>query len=676
MSRTARLFAAILLLAMASSLACRQTIIAKGSRPSAAPAEDGRIPVAAFFRRPQLSHVRLSPDGQHIAAIASRDGLERLIVRPTYGSEVRTLTKLERTSRRVSWRIRKLGWASNSHLIVSVEMPSQTAVGVRARQSRLMVVPLDGSKIRYLGKKWPYQEYSGSQDNVVSWLWNDPDRILLSIWMPGQNQRGFGARTVNIHSGSLGTVARARYGMMGWAADHKDQVRVGWGQPKHGTDYFWYARVGPEDSFEKIIRYNPHEEEGFSFAGFSEEPHNIYVYSHSETGRDAIYSYDLEKRKVGALIFAHPEVDVTGTIHSSLDDRLLAIRYVTDRPRLHFVDAREAAIRRGIDKALPNRTNSIVSTDAKEHLSIIRSSGDTHPPKYYFFDREKKSLEYLFAAYPELDDVNLAPMRAIEYSARDGLTIPGYLTLPVEGEPPYPTVVYPHGGPWARDVWGWDAPVQFLASRGFAVLQPNFRGSDGYGDEFFELGRGNWGLQMQDDITDGTHWLIDQGIADPTRIGIYGASYGGFAALHGLMKEPELFKAGASFAGVTDILTLLSDDSRYWGLVEDMEQLVGDRWGDRKWLAAISPARNAERIHAPVLIAHGTEDWRVHVKQANAMANALEALDRPVETYLYQGEVHGFLDERNEIDFYTKLGAFFERYLMGPPAVATSGAAN
>ncbi len=254
--------------------------------------------------------------------------------------------------------------------------------------------------------------------------------------------------------------------------------------------------------------------------------------------------------------------------------------------------------------------------------------------------------------------------------------IPGYLTLPTEGEPPYPTVVYPHGGPWARDVWGWDPAVQFLASRGFAVLQPNFRGSDGYGDEFFELGRGNWGLQMQDDITDGAHWLIDQGIADPTRIGIYGASYGGFAALHALMKEPELFKAGASFAGVTDILTLLSDDSRYWGLVEDMEQLVGDRWGDHGRLAEISPARNAERIRAPVLIAHGTEDWRVHVKQAHAMANALEALDRPVETYLYQGEVHGFLDERNEIDFYTRLGAFFERYLMGPPEVAAGGAAN
>jgi len=272
MSRAARLFAAILLLATASSLACRQTIIAEGSRPSAAPTEDGRIPAAAFFRRPLLSHVTLSPDGQHIAAIASKDGLERLIVRPTYGSDVRTLTKLERTSRRVSWRIRKLGWASNSHLIVSVEMPSEAAVGVRARQSRLMVVALDGSKIRYLGRNWPHQEYSGMQDDIVSWLWDDPDRILLSIWIPGQTQRGIGARTVNIRSGSLRTVVRARYGTMGWATDHEDQVRVGWGQPDSGTDYFWYARITPEDSFKEIIRYNPHEEEGFSFADFSEEP--------------------------------------------------------------------------------------------------------------------------------------------------------------------------------------------------------------------------------------------------------------------------------------------------------------------------------------------------------------------------------------------------------------------
>ena len=206
-------------------------------------------------------------------------------------------------------------------------------------------------------------------------------------------------------------------------------------------------------------------------------------------------------------------------------------------------------------------------------------------------------------------------------------------------------------------------------------MQPNFRGSDGYGQQFEDLGTGRWGLEMQDDITDGAAWLVDEGIADPQRLGIFGVSYGGFAALHALVKEPDLFRAGASYAGVTDILTLLGDDKRYWGLLDDMQRLVGHRWSDRERLRAISPAQNADKIRVPVLIGHGTEDWRVHVKQAEAMIEALQDADVPVEAYLYDGEVHGFLDERNRIDFYTRLADFFERNLAisQPTAAVPAG---
>jgi dipeptidyl aminopeptidase/acylaminoacyl peptidase len=374
------------------------------------------------------------------------------------------------------------------------------------------------------------------------------------------------------------------------------------------------------------------------------------------------------------MLFGHPEVDVAGLRTSKRDGRLLAIGYVTDRPRLHFFDAAEQSLQAGIDRALPGRTNRFVSSDRDERYSILHSSGDTSPPRYFLFDHEQKRLDFLFSAYPELDGVELAPMQPIQYEARDGLVIPGYLTLPVgAGEAPFPLIVHPHGGPWARDVWGWDPVVQFLASRGFAVLQPNFRGSNGYGTEFEERGYGNWGLEMQDDVTDGARWLIEQAIADPDRIGIYGASYGGFTALRALQKEPDLFRAGASFAGVTDIPTLLADDRAYWGMLDDMEQLVGDRWSDREQLAAVSPARNADQIRAPVLVAHGTEDWRVHVKQAHAMADALESAGVEVEAHIYYGEVHGFIDERNKIDFYTKLADFFERHLAPRTSRASAG---
>jgi len=204
--------------------------------------------------------------------------------------------------------------------------------------------------------------------------------------------------------------------------------------------------------------------------------------------------------------------------------------------------------------------------------------------------------------------------------------------------------------------------VQFLASRGFAVFQPNFRGSAGYGRRYTRLGYKQWGLAMQDDVTDAARWLVDRGTADPDRIGIYGASYGGYAALMALVRAPELFAAGASLAGVTDLITLLDDDEWY-GLNDWNTPMVGGRFSDRAQLRETSPAQNAERIRAPVLIAHGTEDPVVHVKHAELMADALRDRNKEVEEYLYEGEVHGFHDERNRIDFHDKLADFFTRHL-------------
>jgi len=679
MRRTSRSVEAALLaagvLALLSFPSCRSTIRATGTRPSAERSEDGRPAAAAFFRKPLLEHVVISPDGQHIAAISARDGRETLIVRPRSGGAVRPLAKLDRERHRSSWTVRRVGWGSNEHLLVSVERPDPYGARHRARQSRLLVVDLEDARPRYLGEDWPYQEYSQYQDSVISWLPDDPDRILLSLWMP--DQRGSGARLVNIRNGKLRTVARPRYGTLSWRADHREQVRAGWGTSRTGGKSFFVARVSADDLFDEIPGW---ADDRLVFAGFSEDPAILYVLHDGESGRRALHRYDLAARKLGRWVFGHAEVDVDGIVTSRQDGRLLAVRYTTDRPRLRIVDPEFARIQEWIDRALPGRTNRIVSTDRDRRHVILYSSGDLHPPRYFLADLESDRLVLLLAAFPELEDVELAQVKPIQYPARDGLVIHGYLTLPIsESKGPLPTIVIPHGGPWARDVWGWNPVVQFLASRGFAVLQPNFRGSKGYGREFLKRGYGAWGLEMQDDISDGARWLIDQGIADPKRIGIYGASYGGFAALYALIKEPELFRAGASYAGVTDIGRMLSDDDAYWGFKEEMKKLVGDRWADRKQLQAVSPARNASLVRAPVLIGHGTEDPRVHVRQAHAMVDALEDAGAEVEAHIYEGEVHGFLDERNAIDFYTKLAVFFERNLSGlaaPAAAPPSSAAG
>ena len=659
--------ALFLLLALAPLVASCGATAGAGRRAPAPPEPEGLPPAAAFFRAPVLSHLALSPDGTRIAGVTARDGVQVLVVRPTRGGAIQFLAKLDEPGQRIAM----LGWPSDDRILVSVEMRSQAAVGVRARQTRLLSVPLDGSSPSYLGRNWPHQQWSQFQDQIIDWLWDDPEHVLINWWEPGEN--GASVRRVHVGSGNLSSVVSPIASVHTWAADHRGQVRAGWGYARSGTRYLLYARIRPDDRFEKVIEFDPFVERGFVFAAFSEDPAKIYVISSGEAGREAVCLFDLATKQLGPLVFGHPEVDVTALHGSARDGRLLAVEYETDRPRLHFLDEEAKSQQAALDRRFPGTTNRIVARDRAERNAIVAVSADTVPPRYYLWDREREQLEPLVEAYPDLDPATLSPMKPISYRARDGLQIPAYLTLPRAAPPgPGPAILYVHGGPTARDVWGWEPTVQFLASRGFAVLQPNYRGSSGYGTRHRELGYRQWGLAMQDDLADAARWLVERGIADPRRIGIYGASYGGYAALMALAKDPELFAAGASLAGVTDLITLLNDDEWY-GLDDWNQPLLGSSWSDRKRLQETSPAQNAERMHAPVLIAHGIDDPRVHVKHAELMADALEGRGVPVETHLYRGEVHGFIDERNEIDFHARLGAFFARHLA-PAAPVASGA--
>jgi dipeptidyl aminopeptidase/acylaminoacyl peptidase len=665
------------LLALAAALAvptagCRSTVRAARLEPQAPGPDAAQRPgAAAFFRSPLISHPSISPDGVHLAGILEQGGVEIVFVRALRGREIRPLGKLERTDFSSSKAIRALGWGGNERVLVSLEMPSRVAVGVRARQTRLMVVDLKGGRPKYLGKNWPYQQYSQFQDRVIAWTLPDaPDHILLNWWEPGEP--GVSARRVNVKSGAMKTLAFARIGVQSWYANHLGQVMAGSGAARWGTEIFTLARAGPDDGFEELVRFDPFREEGFSFAAFSETPTRIYVWKSGE--RDALHAYDLETRSLGEALFHHPEVDLDRVWSSQRDGRLIAVGYTTDRRHWHFFDEEMQRDQAAIDRALPGTWNEIVSTDREERVAVVRASSDTIPPRYLLYDRARREMYPLFDALPELRGRPLSPMQPVEFEARDGLRIHGYLTRPRSAPPgPLPTIVLPHGGPSSRDVWGWDPEVQFLASRGFAVLQLNFRGSTGYGTRHQRLGYRQWGLAMQDDISDAVRWLVAQGLADPQRIGIFGTSYGGYAALMGMVKTPELFRAGASLAGVTDLIECI-DHAEHYAWSDFNTPVIGDEWKDRDALAATSPARHAGAVRAPVLIAHGTEDPIVHVNQAHHMIDALEAAGREVEFHLYEGEVHGFLDERNAIDFYTRLAAFFERHLLATRAPAPSAA--
>jgi dipeptidyl aminopeptidase/acylaminoacyl peptidase len=304
------------------------------------------------------------------------------------------------------------------------------------------------------------------------------------------------------------------------------------------------------------------------------------------------------------------------------------------------------------------------SANRDENVFVVAAWSDRTQGVRYLYDTASKNLTKLAEIAPWLREGDLAEMQPITYQARDGLTIHGYLTLPRGAGKNLPLIVNPHGGPWARDAWGYNPEIQFLANRGYAVLQMNFRGSTGYGRAFWEASFKQWGKTMQDDVTDGVRYAIAQGIADPKHICIYGASYGGYSALAGLAFTPELYACGVDFVGVSNLFTFLTTIPPYWKPMLDMfYEMVGNPDTDKELLAAASPAMHADNIRAPLLIAQGAQDPRVNINESDQMVAALQKHGIPVEYLVKDNEGHGFANEENRFEFYELMEAFLKKHL-------------
>jgi dipeptidyl aminopeptidase/acylaminoacyl peptidase len=657
----------LLLLAALVGAGCGKTLRA-GDAVDRVVDETGKSRAADFFSAPLLNYLVISPDGTKLAGVLSRGGVDVLFVREATGGEIRALATLERgvSGERASRQIRRIGWPSNDKIIISTEMPFSKARGVRARQSRLMVVDIHNGHTKYLGEDWLYQEYSQFQDDVVDWLPEDPDHILIGYSHPDKGGISVNATRVNVNSGTLSVAEKGVRGIRDWHTDHRGVVRAGVAYQRYSTKRVLHARKKDGDLFEEVIRpKGPGGELGkIGFAGLSERPEIILVFGDHENGRWAIYEYDLDRRRLGRKIFGHDRVDVKGVHTSRVGGKLLSVEYVTpDGPRQFWLDKSAEARWSRVESQFPGQIVKVVNGDVFDRRMVIRTESDVDPPAYHLYDARTGRIDNLATMHPALEEVDLVRMRPVEFEARDGLVIPGFVTRPAGATGPTAAIILVHGGPWAQDEWGWDSEAQFFASRGYTVFQLNFRGSTGYGREHREAGNKEFGLAMQDDLTDGAHWLIEKGFADPDRIGIYGASYGGYASLQAAVKTPDLFRAAASFAGVTDLPTILGDDEGYLFLEASNDELIGDSWDDSDYLKAVSPARHADEIKIPILLAHGTEDSRVHEKHLLMMESAIEKAGGVVEAYRYSGEVHGFIDERNRIDFYQRLGDFFDRHL-------------
>jgi len=644
------------------------------------PAESQRVgpPAAAFMRIPAVSHVALSPDGKRVAGLSSNDGLQVVFESARTGRQVDYLTKL--TPGTV---IHSFGWSGNGVLVVGYEQTvsedraidrSRSADGVviadvetkrsrraRGREYRMVALRAGTWRQRSRDTSWPVKVHPSLPGAVLHYTPDDPERVLINWW--SSNEEGASAQSARVRDGFASQVVPPTPGVERWFADHDGRVRAGSGRSEDGITRVVIARARTSGSFAEVTEVGVSQQTEFEFAGFARDENTIYVTAVGESGRKELYAYDLAARRRANTLHADPRYDVGTPLVSPLDGALWAVEVDREKPELHFFDAAAQREQASIDAAFPSTTNRIVSIDRAGEVAIVRTSGDVNPPDYYRYERERKRMDFLFTANPGVDRNLLSATRPVRYTARDGLAISAYLTVPHGSSGKnLPVIVLVHDGPSERASWGWDPVVQFLASRGFAVFQPNYRGSTGYGREHERMGYGQWGLAMQDDLSDGVRWLVAEGIANPTRVGIYGVGYGGYAALLAAAKTPELFRAAASFGAVTDLVDLLETPEHYH--TSDLNHPTeGKLPGDRAALAALSPARLARQIRVPLLVGHGLDDPIVHESQARAMVDAVEDAGGRIESHLYRRELHELVEEQNRVEFHEKLAAFFARHL-------------
>jgi len=448
-----------------------------------------------------------------------------------------------------------------------------------------------------------------------------------------------------------------------WKTDHEGRLRVA-GKLIDGTTNVLLYRQNEEEEFQEVLRTDFRNSVNPLVFDFD---HPDLVYVSSNIGRDKSVVVKLDMRtgeEIGKPLFEHEVVDVNELGYSRKHKQLSFVSYNFEKKHYHFFDKTRANIHEQLKAELGDLEFTITSSNKEENKFIIRSFSDLSRGAYYLYDLQSKTLELIAAVSPWIMESDMAEMQPIKYISRDGLTIHGYLSLPKDTSGPIPIVVNPHGGPWHRDSWGFNPEVQLLVSRGYGVFQMNFRGSTGYGRSFWEKGFKQWGRRMQDDITDGVNWLVDQKIGHPDKIAIYGGSYGGYATLAGLTFTPELYACGIDYVGVSNLFTFFKTIPPYWKpYLEVMYTMVGHPEKDKEQLTITSPALQDEKIKAPLFVVQGANDPRVNIDESDQIVRSLRARGINVPYMVKYDEGHGFHNEENTFEMYKAAIGFLHKYL-------------
>ena len=663
-------------------LFCAPAVLAQTpapANPTAKYEKPGDIPVQAFFRHAEYSQMSLSPDGKKLAALRPIKGRTNLVIIDFQTRKSNAVTGFD------DFDVVDFTWISSDRLYFRIA--DQQVVSGSQRMEGAFAVDVDGKNVldltypleRATGRRFVQVHSVNPEFRILSRTFDGSGEVIAQIF--GRSQRYGDVYRFNTRTGKYKLLTtKSPDNVLHWVVDRNLEPRIAVrheertdpSKPRQQT--IWH-RAGEAAPWEMIGVASTGENEGTtSPIAFDFDNKTLYVSSSVGGDRAAIFTYDIEAKKLGEKLLSHPLVDLgPGLIFSQKKKSLLGMRYNPQLPTTTWFDQDLARLQEMIDKALPDGTNLITVADENDQYLLIYSVSDTNPGGYFLYNVVTKKLQELSQSREWLPAALMSKRTFIKYKARDGTEIPAWVTTPNNSDGKnLPLVVHIHGGPWTRAFsgiqWGRWPDAQFLASRGYLVLEPEPRGSTGFGRKHYTSSFKQWGLTMQDDITDGALHLVGEGRADKNRMCLYGGSYGGYATLQGLVKDPELWRCGVATVAVTDLEVL---QSTWWSdtasqsdyFETDFKRLVGDQVRDREQFQRTSPAKNADKIKAPVLLAMGKEDRRVPIIHGSTMVAAMKKAGKPIEYVEYAGEGHGFNKSENVNDFYSRMERFLAEHL-------------
>lgn len=613
------------------------------------PAFSAERPIEEFASLPVIESPSLSPNGEKLVAEILIGGKQRLLILPAGGQGEQTQAGLGDV--KLNW----VRWVNDEWLIANVTS-MQFVESEEWPVTRLLAFKSDGTGAHTIAARKAAQD-----GGDVLWIAKDGSTDILLSYQRSifSDKLEFYPQVdrVDVSTGKMKMHVGSRLGVFNWYADENGVVRVGFGREKEGLRKRLLYRSAEGDAFREVANVDSDTEVLVPLV-FTSEPDTAITFS-SDDGFTAVYKLDLNTMQLGEKIFGVKGYDVDNIYTDTSGKTLAGVSYEDKKFRVNWFEKSKRDIQNQLDASLPGQSPQIVSSDRAQKKHIVYAGSASNPGTYYLYSSDTGAATILAPRHSVIKGSSLGPVKTIEYTARDGLKINAVLTLPKDKPAKnLPLIVLPHGGPSARDSESWDWWTQFLADRGYAVIQPNYRGSTGFGNEFYDKGQGEWGLAMQDDVDDARAWAVEQGIADASRICVVGASYGGYVAMRAAERNPELYKCAISYAGVSDLAEMMRKDSLFlYGKVR------------RKWMnnqapdfATVSPIKRPDKFGIPILLMHGKKDRRVDVGQSREMAEKLKAAGKTYE-YIEQPEAdHFFSRSEDRLQFLQEMEEFLDKY--------------